>query len=158
MAQDLETKVKTKLDSTGLLLIVTFFVLVMIMSLKASLLRADNVLTLQLALAVPLLFTSLTARLKLGNTENPTLWEQYGYLTYAIAFAFVLNSVGILLSYLSLNWVGVVFLIFTLLVTLLTFYFEYREKPYLLRALLYKDGILVVLLILGGLLHILRVY
>ena len=58
----------------------------------------------QLILAVPLLYTSTLAYLKIGYSEKVFAWDTLGWFTNNIGSIFVLNAIGIMTAAISRNF------------------------------------------------------
>ena len=108
-AQIIQLKAKSKLEVDLYLLAIAFTLFTFIIAINPALVRNNVFLSLQLTLAIPLLISSIFARTKQGYSEKPATWEFYGFITFILAYAFLINVVGILLSTLVSIQIGIIF-------------------------------------------------
>lgn len=155
---ELEAKVKLRREINLVLLAVAFIIFALTISFKASLFKSIWLLAFQSTLAMPLLLASLFACAKVGVADRVKMWEKFSYITSTLAYAFLINVVGLLLAQFSTKTMGVVFFIANILMAAIYSYLEIKENPSKLRSRIYKDVFFAALIILGGLLPALRIY
>ena len=132
------------------LLTVSFTVFALIITLKNSLFQESFLIPMQLVLTIPLLMSSIFARSKLVYTKNTKAWEEFGFLTFLTAYAFLINVVGLLLS-LSMGVVfGLIFLIFNIFMSIIYSIFEIIEDNSKIILRVKKDLFFALLLLIGG--------
>ncbi|MEK6913930.1 MAG: hypothetical protein AABW47_04660, partial [Nanoarchaeota archaeon] len=119
----------------------------------------DNFLvTLQLVISIPLFKSSILARAKLRVMTKSKKVDEFGHLTFTIAYAFLINVVGILLvSLLSLQ-AGIIFFGANILLTLTYSVIMTLEEKSKLKERIIKDLFFILVLVLGGVLPIIGVY
>lgn len=153
-----EIKSKLRLDINRSLLGAAFTVFGLIVSLKTPLLRESILVPMQLTLSIPLLLSSIFARSKLAHTSMPQMWEDYGYATFLFAYSFLINVVGILLTSSVSIVCGLTFLIFSVVISWTYSFFEVKESKAKLFSRIKKELLFTLLIVLGGILPVLRVY
>jgi len=151
-------KAKLRLNINNTLLTVSFTIFALIVTLNPPLLKSSFIIPLQLTLSIPLLLTSIFARSKLAYANKPEMWNEYGFFTFLIGYAFLINVVGILLS-ISINpKFGLIFLSFNLVMAISYSIFEIIEKKEKLASRIKKDLFFAALLLFGGILPSLGFY
>ena len=80
------------------LLGVGFTLFTFLMAFNPAILKENLLLTFQLVCAIPLLMTSLLSRSKASYTFGINRWRHLGFITYLIAYAFLINVIGIFLN------------------------------------------------------------
>jgi hypothetical protein len=149
---------KFKLDINRSLLAISFTIFALIISLNPGLLRQSFFVPIQLTLAIPLLLSSIFARSKLAYAKKPRLWEDYGFYTFLIGYAFLMNVLGMLLS-MSIGLVyGMIFMVFNIFISLTYSIIEVYEDKSTLTSRLVKDSVFITLLFFGGILPSMGIY
>jgi hypothetical protein len=133
----------------------TFFIFSV--NINPDLLKSNIFLALQITIAIPLFITSVFARNKLAYTKYPKKWDQYGFITFILGYAFLINVIGILLSNIIGLTIGLIFFGANILSDLIYSYVDLSEKNYWVNYI-YKDFLYITILILGGILPSLGVY
>jgi hypothetical protein len=111
-----DEKINTQKSSTRIsinirLIAVAFTIFVFILATKTEILTASKIATLQLVLAIPFLLSSTFARSKLCYSNESKKWDNFGWFTFIVGYAFLINVVGILISiYVSLLF-GIIFFV-----------------------------------------------
>src|SRR3989344_5071393 len=108
-----------KIEISCTLLAICFTIFALIISINPKLFLQNSILTLQLTLAIPLFISSLFARDKLAYTENSERLDNYGFFIFIIAYSFLINTVGLLLSSVLSVTVSTVFFSVNILLALL---------------------------------------
>jgi hypothetical protein len=133
-------------------------VLTFILSLNSQILRDNFLLSIQLALSIPLFIYANIARSRLIITPSKIV-DSFGSLTYTLGFVFFMNSTGILISVLISQIQGIIF--FLTLIILMIIYGKIVGKEHfeeIGKIKINRELILLSLTILLGLLPILGVY
>ncbi len=90
-----------------------FMILTLIWTLDPH--KFSQTILIQLVLAIPLLFVSSLAYMKVGYWKETRLWDLYGWFTNNLGNIFVLNIVGLIVGTVSRNlaifYFGVVILL-----------------------------------------------
>jgi hypothetical protein len=157
-AQIIQLKAKSKLEVDLYLLAIAFTLFTFIIAINPALVRNNVFLSLQLTLAIPLLISSIFARTKQGYSEKPATWEFYGFITFILAYAFLINVVGILLSTLVSIQIGIIFWGVNVILALLYSLLEIVEDKAKISSRPWKDMVFIAIILLAGLLPILGVY
>ena len=147
-----------KVEINLYLLAITFTLFTFIIAINPALIRDNAYLSLQLTLAIPLLISSTFARTKLIHREKPSVWATYGFVTFILAYAFLINVVGILLSTLVSTRIGMVFWGVNIVLSLLYFSLEVIEDNDKVSSRVWKDIVFIAIILAGGLLPVLGVY
>jgi hypothetical protein len=92
-----QTKAKARQQLNTALLGISFTVFALVITLKPELIK-DEILSIQLVLAIPLIISSIFARIRLSYAHSEKRWELFGYGTFIIAYSFLINTMGILLA------------------------------------------------------------
>jgi hypothetical protein len=151
-------KARDRLDLNKTFLTICFSVFTFIIALNPDLLKENLFLSIELTLAIPLFLTSLFARSKLAYAEKTKLWENYGFITFVLGYAFLINIIGILLSlFINLN-VGMLFFGMNIISPLIYSTLEVIENKSKLKSRIIKDLFFILLLIFGGILPSLKIY
>lgn len=149
--------IRVHMNNTYLLVVFTIFTL--LVTLTPELLKEDPFLSIQIVLSIPLLFSAIFARSRSVYTGKDTrLWNTYGFLCFLIAYTFLVNSVGILLSIFSTPTVVIVFFVANLILSSAYSTLEVRERVERIKERLWKDTIFIALIIFLGLLPALGIY
>lgn len=158
MLQDTEIvqlKARSKSEINLYLLAIAFTLFTFIIAINPALVRNNIYLSLQLTLAIPLLISSIFARTKLSYSAKPATWEAYGFITFILAYAFLINVVGILLSTLVGVTIGVIFWGVNIFLALLYSALEVAEDKAKISSRLWKDALFIAIILLAGLLPVL---
>jgi hypothetical protein len=153
-----EIKASSRLDINLSLLAVCFTVFALIISLEPALFSENFLVPMQLTVAIPLLLSSIFARAKFAYTKKPGIWNKYGLVTFLIAYSFLINTVGILLSKVIGTPYGLTFLISNIVISLVYSIFEILEDGNKIVPELGKDFIFISILFFGGILPSLGAY
>jgi len=153
-----ENKYRSRQDINRSLIAISFTIFGLIISINPELLKGSFLIPLQLTLAIPLLLSCMYARSKLLTSRKPQMWEDYGYVTYLLGYSFIVNVIGILLSASVSLFVGMTFLLFNILSSVIYSVFEVMEDKYKIRSRIKKDLFFALLILLGGILPALGVY
>ena len=138
-----------KIEISCTLLAICFTIFALIISINPKLFLQNSILTLQLTLAIPLFISSLFARDKLAYTENSERLDNYGFFIFIIAYSFLINTVGLLLSSVLSVTVSTVFFSVNILLALLYSCVVYGKG---MTKRIYKDLVFILLIIILGLL------
>jgi hypothetical protein len=108
----------------------------------------------QLILAVPLLYVSALAYLKIGYSEKVIMWDTLGWFTSSIGGILILNAIGLMTVPIDAT---VTFLYFFLLIALMLIYslINIIYNPHETAEKLFKFFFFLVVVAAGGLLPLL---
>lgn len=140
------------------LMFIAFTLFAFIVTVKVSILKDDKLVALQLVLSIPLLMSSMLARSKLAVVPHPEKIEKYGHFCFVLAYAFMINAVGIMLASLVSLFSSVVFFLGNIIITLGYAWMIVKSDKKSLRTRLYKDSCFIACIVLFGLLHALGIY
>jgi len=150
----IQGKSKAKAEINLWLLSIAFTLFALIISINPALIRDNIFLSLQLTLTIPTLIHSIFARTRTSFSAHK-LWYMYGYITFTIGYAFLMNVVGILLSKLVSTQTGFIFwgvnILLVIIVTILEFIGDKRK----IKIRLIKDSFFLFILFVGGILPVL---
>ena len=145
-----KSEIRVRVNLT--LLAMSFTLFTFISALNAQMLRDNIFLALQLTLAIPLIISSIFARSKLTYIKRTKKWSDYGFYTFIMAYTFLINSVGIILSYVISFKIALVFFLLNIAGALTYSTIDLSEHKDKLKKRLKKDWIFIVGIILLGIL------
>jgi hypothetical protein len=93
----LENKSSSRIALNTSLLSVAVGIFFLVVSLKAQLI-VPQLVAAQLVFPIPLLLTSILAYSKVGYRSQTERWDALGWITFVLAYAMILNVIGILLN------------------------------------------------------------
>lgn len=147
-----------KVDVNLRLLGISFVIFTFIIVVNPQLLKNNILLALQLTLSIPLMMSSIFARQRLAQaTKRTREWYNYGFVTFILAYAFQINSIGIMLSYLLSIKIGLIFFLVNIINPITYSYMEVMDDNKKLKSRIYKDLLFISIIILLGVLPSLRV-
>jgi hypothetical protein len=123
-----------------------------------SLLKENELLTLQLVCAIPLFMTSLLAKVKASHILGKNRWASLGFHTYLFAYAFLINVVGIFLISFVSNMAGFVFFAINIISALIYSSIELSYDTSKIKERIRKDLEFILIIVLLGILPALGVY
>lgn len=148
-----------KLEFTYWLIAVAFTLFTFTISLNADLVRSDIFLALQLSISIPLYFSSVFTRAKIGSIPRQLLlWEVFGFLTFILAYGMTINVIGILLSKLVSVTIGLCFWSVNVASALAYSSLEIYSKEASFSSRSQKDLFFISILVLFGILPVLGIY
>jgi len=136
------------------LLQISFVIFIFIATANPQLLKNNILLAIQLTLSIPLMMSSIFARQRLmgGGIKRIKEWNNYGFITFVLAYGFLVNSVGIVLSSLLGIKIGLVFFLVNIINPLTYSYMEIKDDKKELKSRIYKDLLFIGIVILLGIL------
>ena len=111
----------------------------------------------QLVLVIPCMLASAFGRTKIAETGDER-WENFDYIYWAIGYAFLINTVGILLGITVSGLVGIIFLFMNIIIAFSYSAFAVVHEPATAARRFKKDLFFTGILIVMGLLPILGLY
>ena len=145
-----KSEIRVRVNLT--LLAMAFTLFTFISALNAQMLRDNVFLALQLTLAIPLIISSIFARSKLTYTKRTKKWSDYGFYTFIIAYTFLINSVGIILSYVISFKIALVFFLLNIGGALMYSMLDISEYKDNIKKRIKKDWIFLVGIVVLGIL------
>ncbi|MDD5341600.1 MAG: hypothetical protein PHC97_04170 [Patescibacteria group bacterium] len=152
------TKSGSRLNINLCLLGICFTLFTFIVAINPILLKNNILLSLQLTTAIPLFMTSIFARAKLAYTNKAEIWDRYGYITFIIAYSFLLNVVGIFLSISVGKNISLIFYACNIVSALLYSSVEISQDKARIKSRLAKDLFFIAILLFLGILPALGIY
>jgi hypothetical protein len=147
---EIQTKAKAKSEINLWLLAIAFTLFTFIISVNPALVKNNIWLSLQLTLTIPLLSSSTFARTRQMHTKQPVAWDRYGFITFIVAYSFLVNVVGILLSTLVSKNIGLIFWGVNILLAITYSAIEVVEDRAKFSSRLTKDGFFILIIVLAG--------
>jgi len=151
----LKTETRNKLDIAFMTVCITAFTL--IASLKPEILNENKLFTLQLVSAIPLFMCALFSRIKVAYKLYEKKWDTLAFFSFTLAYGFLINTLGILLSFFTVPLIFLTFFGLNIVLDLARSSIKYsygRNKP--------KDFMRVIvhvlLIVFLGILPALKVY
>ena len=146
-----QKKAESKLNVNLWLLGIAFTLFTFIIAVNPNLLRDNIFLSLQLTLAIPFLMSSIFARTKLLHTDsNHKIWDIYGFITFIMAYSFLINVVGIFLATLISPTTGIIFFSANILFALAYSIVEVKSCREGVFSKILKDSLFIILVLLLG--------
>jgi len=147
-----------KLNVNLWLLGIVFTVFTFLIATNARVLKDNNLIAFQLTAAIPLMMSSIFARQRLvyaGKREKE--WHDYGFITFILAYGFLINSIGITIAFLINIQSAMVFFLINIINPLVYSYMEIMDDRKTLKARLIKDFAFILIVFLLGILPALGV-
>ncbi len=151
-----KTDTRNLIDVTLLGICITLFGLVA--TIKPEIISSNPFFTLQLVLAVPFFMCGLLARIKEAVYSDSHRWTKLGFISFTIAYGFFINSIGLLLSFISAVYISLVFLGVNTALTLVRASIVVSYKPQNLKRRIFREIVHISLIVFLGVLPILGVY
>ncbi len=153
-----KVKSATHLTINTTLIFISFTIFTFIASVNSIILKDNFLLTIQLVLSIPFFMSSILSRAKLGILSNSKKVDEFGHLTFTIAYAFLINVVGILLVNLVSLQASLIFFGVNIALTLIYSVIMTIEEKKKLRERIMKDLFFILVIVIGGILPVLGVY
>lgn len=151
-----KSKLKTEINMS--MLSVAFLLFTFIATIEPDLIRHNAFLSLQLTLSIPLFCTSIFARSRLQHSKQARIWDHYGYITYILAYSFLVNVIGILLSTIVSVHIGLIFWAVNIVSAIVYSLMEIREDGTRFQLRCIKDSTFALILIAFGILPALGIW
>lgn len=142
-----------KLNVNLWLLGVLFTVFTFLIATNAQILRDNNLMAFQLTAAIPLMLSSIFARQRLSYAgDRQKQWYDYGFITFILAYGFLINSIGMMMAFLINVKVSMLFFSLNIINPLFYSYMEVMDDRKKLKSRVYKDLFFIIIIILLGVL------
>ena len=142
-----------KLNVNLWLLGVLFTVFTFLIATNAQILRDNNLMAFQLTAAIPLMLSSIFARQRLAYAgKREKQWYDYGFITFILAYGFLINSIGIMMAFLINIKVSMLFFSINIINPLFYSYMEIMDDRGKIKSRIYKDLFFIIIIILLGVL------
>ena len=151
-------KATSRIAMNSRLIAVITAVFFLIINLKIEILTQNGLLALQLVLAIPFLFTSTLAYSKLGYRKETKRWNTLGWITFIIGYAFMLNTIGILVGRYVDVLFGVLFFLANWILTIIYSLIDISYEKSAIKERLVKDSFFILIQIFFGLFILLGVF
>lgn len=161
MARELEVtiaKAKSRIDINVALLSISFLLFTLIVTINPELLSNKPLLAAELTLTIPLLITSALARTKNIDPSKKRVWDKFGFVTYTIAYGFLISVIGIFLGFIVSAQISLIFFGANILMALLYSVINIASDKKKVLSRFYKDSLFILILIIFGVLPSLGVY
>jgi len=146
-----------KLNVNLWLLGILFTVFTFLIATNAQLLRDNNLLAFQLTAAIPLMMSSIFARQRLAYaSKREDEWHVYGFITFILAYGFLINSIGMTMSYMVSAKVSMLFFLINIINPLTYSYMEIKDKEESFKSRFYKDILFIAIIVFLGVLPSLK--
>ena len=144
------------IDITLLGICITLFGLVA--TIRPMIISQNSIFTLQLVLAVPFFMCGLLARIKEASYADCHRWRKLSLISFTIAYGFFINSIGLLLSFITVAYISMAFFAVNTLLTLLRASIVVSYNPQELKGRVFREFIHILLIVFLGVLPALGVY
>jgi len=159
---DLAEKKKFKADTRNLIdvtllgICITLFGLVA--TIKPDLISQNPFFSLQLVLAIPFFVCGLLSRIKEASYTDSHRWGKLGFVSFTLAYGFLINSIGLLLSFVAAVYISIIFLVVNTLLTLIRAGIVVSYNPQSLKSRIIREAVHVALIVFLGILPVLNFY
>ena len=152
-----KAETRNLIDVTLLGICITFFGLVA--TIKPEMLSENPFFTLQLTLTIPFFVCGLLARIKEAVYKDSNRWKNLSFVSFTLAYGFLINSIGLILSFITPIYVSMTFFGVNTLLTLTRASVAVSySRPRQLKGRGLREIIHIVLIIFLGVLPALKVY
>jgi hypothetical protein len=152
---------KRKSDSRVLsnltLLGISFTLFGLIITLNPLLITQNLWLAYQLILSIPLFLSSTFSRSKLAYTTQASRWDKFGFITFILAYTFLINCVGILITNFVSSNVAITFFIVNLLCAYSYSAVRLSYDKSALGKRLFEDITFTILIVVLGIMPVLKI-
>jgi len=152
------SKARARIDINIALLSISFLLFTLIVTIKPEILSDNILLAAELTLTIPLLITSALARTKNIAYVKKDIWNNFGFITYILAYSMLINVIGMFLSSIVNIQICVIFFGMNILMALIYSVVELIENKVKLSSRFYKDALFILILVFGGVLPSLGIY
>jgi hypothetical protein len=147
-----------KLNVNLWLLGILFTVFTFLIATNSQLLRDNNIIAFQLTAAIPLMMSSIFARQRLVYSQKREKeWHDYGFITFILAYGFLINSIGITMAYMINTKVSMLFFLINILNPLVYSYMEIMDDKTKIKSRIIKDLLFIIVIVLLGILPALAI-
>jgi len=150
-----QEKSKARLSVNLSLLLVAFTIFTFIATINPDMLAKEIFLTLQLVCAIPLLLASTLARSKLVYSGERKRFSVFAFVTFLVAYTFLINSIGILLFSLVSSFVAWIFFGINIITAVSYSAIEVSYNKSNLKERIIKDVAFIILIVILGILPVL---
>jgi hypothetical protein len=150
-------KATSRIDLNSDLLQVAIGAFFVIITMRAELLSSKPLL-IQLVASIPLLLTSTLAYSKVRYKKDVAGWNQLGWITFIIAYAFLMNTIGILIGVWIDVSMSLIFFSLSCVLTIIHSAIEVKYDRKCLRERVLKDMLFISVQIVLGVLVVLKVF
>ncbi len=144
------------IDVTLLAIVITLFGLVA--TIKPEMVSENPIFTLQLVLAIPFFICGLFSRIKEAAYHDSGLWYGLGFISFTLAYGFFINSVGLMLSFITAIYVSMAFFGVNTILTLARAGITVYHSPSRLKERFLRELLHIALIVFLGILPALKVY
>lgn len=139
------------------LLGISFTLFGLVVTLNPSLL-GKSLLAYQLVLSIPFFMSSIFARSKLAYSTNSERWDKFGFITFILAYSFLINSVGLLMVNFILPIIVVVFFVTNIVLAIIYSMIQFSYDKRTLKKRIFEDLSFILLIVLFGILPVLGIF
>lgn len=153
----LESKSASRIALNTSLLSVAVGIFFLVVTLRFQLILPE-IVAIQLVLPIPLLLTSILSYSKVGYRQRVERWDTLGWMTFILAYALILNVIGILLAGTVSLRVSLVFFAASWIMTAVYSLVDISYQRDHLRERLAKDALFVLTQLVLGVMVVLGVF
>ncbi len=152
----LESKAASRISLNTALLSVAVGIFFLVVSLRSQLI-VPQLVAIQLVFPIPLLLTSILSYSKVGYRAQTERWDTLGWVSFIVAYALILNVIGILLSDVVGLGVSLLFFAVSWLMTLIYSVVDISYERNHVKERLAKDSLFIATQLLFGVIVVLGV-
>ena len=148
----------TAVNSTMLTMCIIMFTFIAASTLGRTILTENYFFTLQLVLAIPLIFLTISSNIHAVHMGRQ--WHKISFVSLTLAYGFLMNVIGLLLSFFTPAKIFLVFFGVYILTIFAksTIKLSYEKNPDARRERIFKDIFYILVSVFGGILPALQVY
>lgn len=149
-------KSQSRIQLNIFLLTAAFTVFFFIISLKEELLFY-KIFLIQLISSIPFLLTSTLSYAKVSYREKIKRWDRLGWISFIIGYAFLLNSIGILVGNIISLSISLIFFGISWALTIIYSLIDISYEKTVWKERVIKDSVFILLQIIFGVLVVLKI-
>jgi O-antigen ligase len=153
---EFSSKASNRVALNRSLLAIVISVFFLIVNVKEGLLL-QQILTFQLILAIPLFLTSILSYAKVSYKEEVKKWDLFGWVTFMLGYAFLLNIIGILVGNILGILMALLFFLFVWILLLIYSFIDISYNKKVIKERLAKDLLFILVQFFLGVLVVLKI-
>jgi hypothetical protein len=130
----------------------------LVATIKPEMVSENPFFTLQLVLAIPFFVCGLLARIKEAAYDDSSKWAKLSFISFTLAYGFFINSIGLILSFISPIYVSMTFFGVNTILTITRAAIVVSYQPQRLKSRVLREFSHIALILFLGVLPALGVY
>ncbi len=149
-------KSQSRIQLNIFLLTTAFTIFFIVISINKELLFY-KIFLIQLIFSIPLLLTSILAYAKIAYREKIKRWDKLGWISFIIGYAFLLNSIGILVGNIISTIISLIFFSVSWALTIIYSLVDISYEKNTWKERITKDSFFILLQVIFGVLPVLKI-